>query len=196
MLNSKKTLETRYVIFFIFRFFIIVLAGVWIAGSLVITFLDKRIGPSYSEGISSLSQLQTLLPPLLFITAFIQALALCIIVMFLALLWSQAIAGPLVRFRRHLKDIVQGKSMKDPVVFRNADQLHGLALAFSEMIISRRDNCAKALGLLVEAQRTLDECKALEKQEKGDSQEFNLRLKELKAIYVKVKDIYIAKASG
>lgn len=196
MRNSKKTLETRYVISFIFRFFIIVLCGVWISGYLVIIFLDRRIGPSYPEGISALSQLQALLPPLLFITAFVQALSLCIIVMFLALLWSQAIAGPLVRFRRHLKDIVQGKSLKEPVVFRNADQLHGLALAFSEMIISRRDNCAKSLGLLVEAQSALDECKTLEEQEKADSQEFNLRLKELQAIYAKIKDIYVAKVSG
>jgi len=195
MRRAKRTLEPKYAISFIFRFSIIVFVGVGIFGSLVIIFLNRKIGPTYLEGISVLSELQAYLPYILFITALVQALTLCIIVMFLTLLWSHSIAGPLVRFRRYLRNLSYGKPLKEPITFRDADQLQGLAQAFSEMIIAHRGNRVKALTLVVQAQRIIDECEVLKKREKIDTHDFNLKLKELEEIYLRIKDIYTAKES-
>jgi len=140
-----------------------------------------------------LSQLRASLPFILSITAFIQAAALCIIAIFAALLWSHSIAGPLVRFKRALRDLAQGKPLKEPIAFRDDDQLHGLANAFSEMTIAHIDNRARALALMVEAQRILDECEALKKQAKFDVHTLDFKLNELKKIYLHIKDIYAAK---
>jgi len=194
MCKLKKTLESKYILYFIFKFCAVVFFGFGIFGLFIVIFLNKKIGPTYLEGISTLIQLKANMPAVLFITAFVQALTLCIIILLLALLWSHSIAGPLRRFRSHLKDISEGKLLKEPITFRNTDQLHSLAQAFSEMIISRNGNCAKMLALLVEAQKILDECLTLKKQDKGDSQSFNLKLKELKEIYLHIKDITVQKS--
>ncbi len=157
---------------------------------MIIVFLDRKIGPTYLEGIYNLRQIQASLPFIIFITAFIQTLTLCIITFLIALLWSHRIAGPLVRFRRYLLDACVKKSPKEPIVFRNTDQLHGLAQAFSEMVISHKSNKASALALLAEAQKILDKCKTLQNQNKRDSDDFNSKLQELKKIYLHIKDIY------
>ncbi len=193
MRNLIMTLKPKYAISFIFRFLIIMLVGTGIFGSLVIIFLNRKIGPTYLEGISTLSQLRASLPHILFATAFVQALALCIITALLALFWSRSIAGPLVRFRKYLRGLSQGKSLKEPVAFRESDQLQGLAQVFSEMITAHRDNSVKALALLVQAQRIIDECEVLKKQPGFDMHKFNSKLKELEKIYLNIKNIYTAK---
>lgn len=181
---KKKTIESKYIVSFVFKLSAIIFAGFGAFGLIIIIFLDKKIGPTYLEGISTLSQLRACLPFILSITASVQAVTLCIIAVFAALLWSHSIAGPLVRFKKALRDLAQGKALKEPITFRDDDQLHGLANAFSEMAIAGIDNRAKALALMVEAQRILDEYEALKEQAK---------LNELKKIYLRIKDIYAVK---
>jgi len=193
MPRTKKTLEPNYVISFIARFSAVVLVGFSIFGIFIVILTNKKIGPTYSEGMSALNQMLAYLPFAVFITAFTQTLSLCIIAMFLALLWSHSVAGPLVRFRNHLKNITYGKSINGPLAFRGGDQLHALALAFSEMIISRRDSSTKTLVLLLEAEKKLSECEALEKQGKSSSHEFDRKLRELKSIYPRIKDVHSIK---
>ena len=166
---KKKTVESKYMASFVFKLSAIISVGFGISGLIIIILLNRKIGPTYLDGISTLSQLRAWLPFILSITAFVQAAALCIIAVFAALLWSHGIAGPLVRLKRALRDLAQGKSLKGPITFRNDDQLHGLAGAFSEMAIAHPDNLARARALMVEAQRILDECEALNKQAKFDA---------------------------
>jgi methyl-accepting chemotaxis protein len=158
-------------------------------------FFNKKFGPTYSEEVFALSRLQVYLPSIIFITAFFQALALCIVVMVLVLLWSHSIAGPLVRFRKHLRGVAAGKLLKETITFRDGDQLQGVAQAFSEMILAHKDASIKSLVLLVEAQKILDECKALRNLENGDSHEFDVKMKELSKIYSHIQEIYTVKKS-
>jgi len=193
---KNKTVESKYIVSFIFKLSAIIFVGFGIFGLLIIIFLNRKIGPTYLEGISTLSQLRASLPLILSITASVQAATLCIIAVFAALLWSHSIAGPLVRFKRALIDLAQGKSLKEPIAFRDDDQLHGLANAFSEMAVADIDNRARALTLMVEAQRILDECEALKKQAKFDAHALSSKVNELEKIYLRIKDIYAAKKSN
>jgi len=192
MRKSEKTLELKHAISFIVRFFIIVSAAIGISGSLTIFFLNRKIGPTYSEGISALNHLQTQLPFILFVTAFTQAVVLCLIVLLLALFWSHSIAGPVLRFKKHLREFAQGKFPNAPLAFRDTDQLHGLAHSFSEMIIARGERKMKALALLIEAQKLLDECAMMKKEGKDDTDKFRINRKNLDKIYLQIKEIYLA----
>lgn len=191
MRRSKRTLEPKYAIFFIFRFSIIMLVGICIFGSLLVISLNRKIGPTYSEGISALGQLQVQLPFILSITAFVQAAVLCVIILFLTLLWSHSIAGPIVRFKKHLREFSQGKFPNYPFAFRETDQLHGLAHAFSEMISAQRESDLKSLALLIEAQKLIDECEMLKKEGKDDADKFKTNMKDLEKIYFQIKKIYL-----
>lgn len=196
MSKQRKILEPKYIVSFIIKFSAIVFVGFGIFGAFVIILLSSKIGPTYQEGFSALKQIKDSLPFIIFIAAAIQALSLCTIATLFALFWSHSIAGPLVRFRKYLKDISQGNFLKEPVVFRSGDQLQGLAQAFSEMIIAHKNDATKALTLLVEAQRILDKCKMLQAQGKENSEEFHSNLKKLKTIYLRLKDIYALKISS
>jgi len=192
MSEQRKVLEPKYIVLFIIRFSAFISAGSVIFGLLVIFLLNKNIGPTYVEGLSALNQLQFYLPLTILITIFVQALTLCAVGMLLALFWSHNIAGPLVRFRKHLRDIAQGKTLKEPIVFRNGDQLSGLSQRFTEMILAHKNNSTKALALLDQAQKIIDLCEFLKNQGKNDTGEFKLEFKELKRIYIQVKEIYAA----
>lgn len=195
MRKQKKAISVQHAAAFVLKFAVLALVGFGVSGLLVTIFLNKRIGPTYLESVSTLSQIQAQLPHILIITALVQALALCMIAALFALFWSHRIAGPLVRFRRLLKDIEQGKIFKGQIAFRSSDQLHGLAQAYSELMLSHRETCAKALALLVQAQKALDECQALEKQGKGNAAEFDRKLKDLKMHYLLIKELTIAEQS-
>lgn len=190
MSKSKKTLELKHAISFVFRFFIIISVGIGISGSLAILLLNMKIGPTYLEGISALSRLQTQLPFILFVTAFAQAAVLCLIVLLLTLFWSHSIAGPVMRFKKHLREFAQGKFPNDRFAFRQTDQLHGLAHAFSEMINAQRERDMRSLALLIEAQKLLDECEMLKKEGKDDTSKFKADMKDLRETYLQIKEIY------
>lgn len=187
---KRKIFAPKYQINFIYHFSIIILSGFGIAGCLIIIFLNRKIGPTYLEGIYNLRQIQATLPITIFITAFIQTLALCIITFLASLFWSHSISGPILRFRRHLKSLCEKTTEKETITFRDTDQLQGLAQAFSEMIICKNQDKAKALILLVDAQRIIDECKTISKQSTVNLADLNLKLKELKKIYQGIKEIY------
>lgn len=193
MHKSKRTLEPRHAVSFMLRFFIVLFAGVGIFGALVIFFLNRKIGPTYLEGISTLARLQTQLPFILFVTAFTQAIVLCLIVLLLTLLWSHSIAGPVMRFKKHLREFAQGKFSNDHFTFRQTDQLHGLAHAFTEMVNAQREMDVKSLALLIEAQKLLDECEILKKEGKDDTPKFKSGLKELGKVYLQIKEIYLTR---
>ncbi len=190
MHKVKSILEPKHALTFVIRFALIILTGFLLCGLAIVIFLNKNIGSTYLEEISNLSQLQGLLPYTILVTTFIQAIALCTIALLAALIWSHSIAGPVSRFRKYLKEIGQGKSLKEPIAFRANDQLHGLAQALSEMTISQKENSLKTRALLAEAQEIIDACGELKKEDKLDTQAFNLRLKELEKIYLQIKDIY------
>lgn len=196
MSNTKTILKPGYLFWFIFRFSLLIFAVSALFGLFITGFLDRMVGPTYLEGLSVLSQLQAYLPRIIFISAIFQALVLCSLIMLLCLFWSQGVSGPLVRFSKNLKIIVQGRSCKEPLSFRATDQLHGLAQAFSELIISRSNTNSKALSLLVEAQKELDQCRALASGGKEGSREFLSKLKGLKDIYQGIKAIYTTDQSG
>jgi len=126
----------------------------------------------------------------------VQAAALCVVVMLITLLWSHKIAGPLVRFRKYLKSIAAGKLFNKPLTFRDDDQLHAVALAFSEMIIAQNEASLKSLSLLVEAQKIISECKALRSRNRADTGEFEAKLQELTRIYSSIQDIYAVNKTG
>lgn len=190
MYRPKKILQPKYFILFIIRFFVLIFIGFGIFGSVIVIFLNRKIGPTYREGICALSWIQAYLPFILFITAFIQEVTLCSIAMLFVLLWSHAISGPLMRFRKHLRDIAQGKFLKAAITFRTTDQLHDLAQSLSELSIIQKDANLKAQALLDKAKILLDDCKILTDRKKGNSYEFNLKLDELKKIYSHIKNIY------
>lgn len=190
MRESKRILEPKHTVVFIFRFVLIVLSGFLVFGLAAVILLNKNIGPTYLEGISSLNYLQKLLPYTIFLTTFIQVLALCTLVLLAALLWSHSIAGPVFRFRRCLKELSQGKRLREPISFRATDQLHGLAQALSEMVTAQKEKTERAQTLLAEAQEIIELCAGLKKEGKLDPQDFNLRLKELAKVYLKIKEIY------
>lgn len=190
MPKIKTGLDPRHALSFILRFLAILLFVAGVFGALAIAFLNRKIGPSYAEGISALNQLRESLPGILSISAFIQALTLCIIALLLTLLWSHSIAGPLVRFRKCLNDIAKGRQLDEPVIFRDDDQLQGLGRALSEMIGAHKDSSVKALSLLVEAQKTLDDCERLKQEGKAASHGLKLKISELKKTYLRIKDIY------
>ena len=156
----------------------------------MIFFLNRNLGPTYGQGIQTLTQLRNNLPYTVFIVAIIQTLTLCIITLLLTLIWSHSIAGPIIRFKKYLRDISSGKFLTDKVAFRDSDQLHDLAHEFSEMIISRKNNSSMALALLVEAQKILDECSSINNTNAKDPGKLNSKLKDLKVIYRRINDIY------
>ncbi len=190
MPETKKLIAPKYAFSFIFRFFLIVLTGFIVSGLLLVIFLNREIGPTYLQGISNLSQLQALLPSILFITAFVQALTLCVIVILLALLWSHGVSGPLVRFRKYLRDMAEGKSFPERIAFRDTDQLAGLAHAFSEMALSQKERTIRTLSLLAQAQKIIDECLALKIQGEVATPEYKQKLSGLAMVYLRVKEVY------
>lgn len=192
MRGKRKILGSKYIISFIFKFSAVIFAASAVSGLLIVIFLNKDIGPTYLEGLSTLNRLQASLPIIILITVSIQALTLCAAAIILALLWSHNFAGPLMRFRKHLKDIALGKPLKEPLVFRNGDQLSGLSQSFTEMILAHKDYYAQALALLLEAQRIIDICASLKNQKKDGTSEFKSKFKELERIYTRIKDIYTA----
>lgn len=195
MSGRKQTLDAKYILSFIFRFLVVVFVGFALFGLIIIIFLNRNIGPTYLEGISALSQLRTQLPIILFITAFFQAIALSVIVLLLTLLWSHGVSGPLVRFKKHLREFGEGRLLQPPFTFRETDQLHSLAHAFSEAVTAQRERTVQASTLLVEAQRLIDECEALRKEEKDGTHKFKTNLEDLQKIYLQIKEIYSAKKS-
>lgn len=187
MRRSKKTLQPKYAVSFIFRFIIVIFSGAAMFGLLAIIFLNRNIGPTYSEGISALTRLQTQLPLILFITALVQAVVLCVIVSIMVLLWSHSVAGPIARFRKHLREFAQGKFPDNHFTFRETDQLHGLAHAFSEMAAAQREKSVHALSLLIEARKLLDE---------GETDKFKINLENLAKIYLQIKEIHFERKCG
>lgn len=215
MRAPRHTIKTAYITSFILRFCVLTLIGFGIFGAVMFFSLNRPIGYTYAESFSSLSRLQAYLPRILTITALIQTLTLCLTAMLLALLWSQKIAGPLFRVKKYLKNISEGKELKEFLAFRANDQLPGIAQAFSEMIITRKYTNARALCLLFEAQKILTEYQTLLKQETGLRPELpasslegiidfpipqeknyspglNSKLKELKEIYLQINEVFSA----
>ncbi len=188
----RYTVKTEYIASFIIRFCALTLIGFGIFGAVMFFSLNRPIGHSYAESFSNLSKLQAYLPRILTITALIQTLTLCLTAMMLTLFWSQKIAGPLFRVKKYLKDISEGKEIKEFMTFRANDQLPGIAQAFSEMIITRKYANARALCLLFEAQKILAECETLLKQAKNNSPGLNTKLKELKEIYFQISEVFSA----
>jgi len=186
MNRSKNPLNINYIISFIIKFSAIILFGFGLTGLIIIFLLNRNLGPGYKEGIYALSRLKNSLPYTIFIITIIQTLTLCIITLLFTLIWSHSIAGPIIRFKKYLKEISSGKLLTDKVTFRNSDQLQDLAKEFSEMILSEKNNSTNALALLVEAQKLLDECAAFSK----DLEQLDLKLKKLKTVYLQIKDIY------
>lgn len=195
MNNAKILVNPQYAVKFALRFVIIVLAGFGLFGILILALLNRNIGPTYVEGLSALSQLQMRLPRILLITAFTQTIILCGIVLLLALLWSHGIAGPLVRFKRCLRETARGNILKEPVVFRKTDQLHALAQALSETNLAFQERNVKMLTLWVGAKKLLDECRRLHEQGKSDTPSFSKNLANVKAIYLEMKNCYSPKNS-
>lgn len=173
MEREKKILDSRYAVSFTLRFFIIVFVIFSLSGLILIIFLNRNIGPTYKQGISSLNTLQAQLPSILFLSAFIQATILCIIALLLSLLWAHSVAGPLMRFRKYLREAGKGKLPLQPLTFRKTDQLHGLGRALSEMIDIYKQRRDKALALLNQTQD-----------------------KEEKEVYLQIKEIYSPKNPG
>lgn len=190
---QNKILEPRYVLSFIIRFFFIVFMGFGVFALALTGFLGKRIGPAYSESIFFLSRLQEHLPLILFVTAFVQAVILSAVMLFFVLLWLHSVSGPIVRFKRCLKDISEGKILKGSISFREKDQLQGIAYALSGMISSHREKDALALGLMVEAQKLIDEYAALKKEGKAEGQDMDLKINKLHSVYNEIKNIYAPK---
>lgn len=186
MNKIKSPLKPNYITTFIIKFSAIILFGFWLSGLVIIISLDRNLGTSYKEGIQALSQLKNNLPYIIFIITVIQTLALCVITFLLSLIWSHNIAGPIIRFKRYLKEISCGRLLKERIAFRNTDQLQDLAKELSEVMLSDRNNSSQALAFLVEAQKLLDECFAFSK----DPKIVEGKLKELTAVYRNIRDIY------
>lgn len=190
MRTLRHTLNTEYIISFLLRFCALTLIGFGIFGAIMFFSLNRETGQTYVESFSTLSSLQAHLPQILVITALIQTFTLCLTAMLLALLWSQKIAGPLFRVKKYLKEISEGKELKEFITFRENDQLPAIAQAFSEMVLTHKYNNARAMCLLLEAQKILAECESLKKQEPKDSPGLNAKLKELKEIYIKLTGVF------
>ena len=186
----RHTLNTEYIISFLLRFCALTLIGFSIFGAIIFFSLNRETGQTYAESFSTLSSLQAHLPRILTITALIQTFTLCLTAMILALLWSQKIAGPLFRVKKYLKEISEGKELKEFITFRANDQLPVIAQAFSEMILTHKYNNARAMCLLLEAQKILAECESLKKQGLKDSPGLNAKLKELKEIYTNITEVF------
>lgn len=194
MRQSRYILDSKHLIFFILRFCAVLIFSFIIFGSGLSLFFNRNIGPTYVEGIRALNKIHNYLPAIIFITAFIQAIMLCFVVLLLALLWSHSVAGPIFRFRRNLRNIYEGKFSKEPLAFRNNDQLHFLAQSFSKIILSQKDKSARALTLLVPAQKILDESKRYSNTE-SDKRILNSKIQSLKKIYLSIKNIYFTQSA-
>jgi len=196
ILNSKKILEPKYAVAFVLRFFTAIFIGIGVFSLLLVVLLNRKIGPTYSEGISALGDLQNHLPLILFVTSVLQTLALGIMVMVIALFWSHSIAGPILRFKKYLSQLAKGELLEGPVTFRKTDQLQGLAEALSGMITAYRGNSMESLELLSQAQKIIEECEILKKQPKIDTPHLNTKLSELEKIYLNIKTIYTCRKPG
>ena len=160
--------------FFLFLVFDLIL---WIA-------LNRHLGEGYLKDMAVLNRLQEHLPIILLISGGIQAAVASFVILAISLFWAHAIAGPVVRFRRYLRMIIEDQPIDEEMVFRQKDQLHDLAEGFRGMQNKRKERqdqlnlyCAQA-DQLIEAY--------------AQKQEVEIREALIK-IYEKMKDLF---ASG
>ncbi len=194
--NQKSSfIDSQYTFSFIIRFSGVALLGFILFALFLYLTLNRRLGVSYFEDISTLSRLQEKLPVILAVTGVIQAVTVSFILFILSLLWAHGVAGPLLRFRKSLQ--MAGKGfIEETVTFREKDQLHFLADSFKRMLESQKSRRTRFENLLKQADEALKEYEHLFKQKGVTPSQLDGKLTSLKKIYAEMRNLLDKGGSG
>jgi len=158
--HSEQTIiDSRYIRSFAVKFFGLTCLGFSVFGGLLFWMLDHRLGAGYLNDILALSRLDERLPFIILMTAVIQSTVLSGVVCILLLIWGHAISGPMIRYRRVIRQMTAGDAGED-VLFREQDQLHGLAAAVNHLQQSNQSRSNRYAECLNRADRILEEYKS------------------------------------
>ncbi len=131
---KRKTIYIKkdFQIKFIFKFCLILLAGVIISTGLLFFFSQETLTSSFENSRLVIKNTGSAILPVIIMTNLITLGIICIATIIVTLFMSHRIAGPMFRFEKDLEKIKQG-DLNVNVNLRKKDQFSDLALAMNDM---------------------------------------------------------------
>jgi hypothetical protein len=164
------------------RFAVLLCCGFAVFGLGLLAALHQRLGLSYAKDLAILSALQAQLP-MIFIAGGMTCMAILSATGFvLALYWTHAVSGPLVRVQRCLQQLA-GRQEAGAMRFRSTDQLHPLAASLDQLIAARRSQRAAWEAGLMKADQAMKDCEAFSAQHPEDAAGIRQRYGLLQQVY-------------
>lgn len=185
---DKKAIfiDLKYTLSFAVRFLGMASAGFLLLGASLFWVLNRRLGTSYFQDITTLSNLQEKLQIILFTTGVLQVVVLSLVFSVISLFWAHKVSGPIVRFRRYLNMLGKADLMDD-MAFRQDDQLQYLAQAFRKTQASCKMRNRQLMDYLKEADQIVEEYEALQGEKGVEPALLDKKLLALKAVYKKIQ---------
>lgn len=140
---------------FAVRFAVLVLVSFLLFGLTLFILFNHGLGTNYADHVATLSGLRQKIPAVIALTVLLEAVAVSVILLLLALFWAHAVAGPLLRVTRMLGAPDPGKAEGD-IVFRQTDQLHRLAEVIRGFQQSGRSRAQALARQLAEAEKIVN----------------------------------------
>lgn len=185
--RKSVMIDTNYTLIFAVYFLAVAFAGFFLLALSLLFLLNRKLGISYLNDITTLSDLQEKLPMIVLVTGVVQAAMSCLVMFLLSLLWAHAVAGPLIRVRRLLEMMRHGQWM-DNIAFRRDDQLHELAEVVRNCQSSCQDRREEFISYVQQAEHIRAECELAALSSEMDSQ-LSDRIKNLKKVYLNIKQL-------
>lgn len=179
---SARFIDWRYRLALMARFALFICCGLAVFGLGLLMALNQRLGIGYAKDLAALSALQERLPVILIAGGVITMAVISIAGFFLALFWTHAVSGPLVRVQRCLAQLADSQDSA-AMRFRSTDQLHSVAKSLEKLIAARRSQRAAWEVFLVKADQAIKGCEAWRAQHPGDAIGMRQRLQLLKKEY-------------
>jgi len=181
MKENPSFIEKKYVWSFAIRFSVTALF-LFLIFDLILWFaLNRHLGEGYLTDIAVLNDLQEHLPIIFLISGGLQAVVASFVILAVSLSWAHAVAGPVVRFRRYLRMIIENQPIEEEMVFRQKDQLHDLAEGFRGMQNKRKERWDQLTLYCAQADQLIE---AYEQKQEVEIREALIK------IYEKIKELF------
>ena len=188
-------IDWRYRLILMARFAFFIFCGLAVFGLGLLIALNQRLGIGYAKDLAILSSLQERLPVILMAGGIITVAIVSAAGFFLALFWTHAVSGPLVRVQRCLQQLADWQDA-GRMRFRSTDQLHPVAESLDKLIAARRSQQAAWEAFLIKADQAIKGCEAWSVRHPGDASGMRQRLQLLKKEYQSMHQLLKQSASG
>ena len=133
--NKRKQyfIDKRFQLKFVLKFCLILLLGVVISTSLLLFFSQDTLTSSFDHSKLRITNTAVAILPSVIFTNLITLALITMATIFVTVVVSHRIAGPLFRFEKEMKTIGQGDLTKK-VVLRSHDQVSAVADAMNHMV--------------------------------------------------------------